>query len=92
VKEELLGLRVVGLFERSEFNQNSWHSSFSEPSTSLCSYLAYGTYLFIIALIFSIYCLRHSQINNRPNMLRTFGLLFIFICLRTHLNKSTHKI
>jgi len=52
VKEEILGLSVVGLSERSEFNQNSWHSSFSKPSTSLCSYLAYGTYLVIVAFTF----------------------------------------
>jgi len=44
VKKKLLGLRVVGLFERSEFNQNSWHSNFFKPSTSLRSYLAYGAY------------------------------------------------
>jgi hypothetical protein len=54
VKEDLLCLSVVGLSERSEFNQNSWHSSSPEPSTSLRSYLAYETYLFIVAFIFSI--------------------------------------
>ena len=63
MKEELIGLSVGGLFERSEFNQNSWHSSFSEPSTSLRSYLAYGTYRFIVAFIFAIYKISSLSIS-----------------------------